>query len=154
MSSNAKKSDKQLKSDVLAEFEYEPSVNAADIGVLVKDGAVTLNGYATSYGEKWDAVRVVKRVAGVKAVADDIQVKLPDSRLRTDGDIAAAAAHEIDWSTTIPSGTVKITVRDGWITLEGVVEWWYQKTAAENAVLYLAGVKGVRACFKNGRCQS
>ena len=143
MSSNAKKSDAQLKTDVLAELEYEPSVKVSDIGVLVKDGAVTLNGYATSYGEKWDAVRVAKRVAGVKAIADDIQVKLPDSRLRTDGDIAAAAAHEIDWSTTIPTGTVKITVREGWVTLEGEVEWWYQKTAAENAVLYLTGVKGV-----------
>ena len=143
MNTNVKKSDMQLKTDVLAELEYEPSVNVTDIGVLVKDGAVTLNGYATSYGEKWDAVRVAKRVAGVKAIADDIQVKLSDSLRHTDGDIAAAAAHQIEWSTTIPTGTVKITVRDGWVTLEGEVEWWYQKTAAENAVMYLAGVKGV-----------
>jgi osmotically-inducible protein OsmY len=114
-----------------------------DIGVLVKDGAVTLNGFATSYGEKWDAVRAAKRVGGVRAIADDIQVKLPDSRQRTDGDIAAAAAHQLDWSTTIPTGTVEVTVREGWITLEGEVEWWYQRSAAENAVLRLAGVKGV-----------
>jgi len=114
-----------------------------DIGVLVKDGTVTLNGYATSYGEKWDAVRLAKRVGGVKAIADDLQVKLPDSRQRTDGDIAAAAAHQIEWSTTIPTGTVNVTVREGWITLEGEVEWWYQKNAAENAVQYLAGVKGL-----------
>jgi len=143
MKSNIKKSDTQLKTDVLAEFEYEPSVNAADIGVLVKDGAVTLNGYATSYGEKWDAVRVAKRVAGVKAIADDIEVKLPGSERRTDGDIAAAAAQQINWSTTIPTGTVEVTVREGWITLEGEVEWWYQRNAAENVVLHLAGVKGV-----------
>jgi osmotically-inducible protein OsmY len=76
--SNVTKSDIQLKSDVLAELKYEPSVNVADIGVLVKDGAVTLNGYATSYGEKWDAVKAARRVAGVNAIADDIQVKLPD----------------------------------------------------------------------------
>jgi osmotically-inducible protein OsmY len=143
MSSNVKKSDTQLKTDVLAELKYEPSVNITDIGVLVKDGAVTLNGCATSYGEKWDAVRAAKRVAGVKAIADDVEVKLPDSQRRTDGDIAGAAARQINWSTTIPEGTVGITVRDGWITLEGEVEWWYQKTAAENVVLRLTGVKGV-----------
>jgi osmotically-inducible protein OsmY len=143
MSTNVKKSDAELKKDVLAEFEYEPSVNVADIGVLVKDGTVTLNGYASTYGEKWDAVRVAKRVAGVKAIADDIEVKLSDSQRRTDGDIAAAAANQIKWSTTIPTGTVEITVRDGWITLEGEVEWWYQRSAAENVVFRLAGVKGV-----------
>ena len=143
MSTIAKKSDTQLKTDVLAELKYEPSVNVTDIGVLVKDGAVTLNGYATSYGEKWDAVRVAKRVAGVKAIADDIEVKLPGSERRTDGDIAAAAAQQINWSTTIPTGTVEVTVREGWITLEGEVEWWYQRNAAENVVLHLAGVKGV-----------
>lgn len=143
MKSNLKKSDTELKRDVLAELKYEPSVKVTDIGVLVNDGAVTLNGYATSYGEKWDAVRAAKRVAGVKAIADDIEVKLPDSQRRTDGEIAAAAANQIAWSTTIPSGTVEVTVSEGWITLEGEVEWWYQKNAAEKAVLHLTGVKGV-----------
>ena len=143
MKSNIKKTDTELKKDVLAELKYEPSVKVTDIGVLVNDGAVTLNGYASTYGEKWDAVRAAKRVAGVKAIADDIEVKLADSPRRTDGDIAAAAANQIDWSTTIPTGTIEVTVREGWITLEGEVEWWYQKDAAENAVRYLAGVKGV-----------
>lgn len=143
MKSNIKKTDTELKKDVLAELKYEPSVKVTDIGVLVNDGAVTLNGYASTYGEKWDAVRAAKRVAGVKAIADDIEVKLPDSQRRTDGDIAAAAANQIDWSTTIPTGTIEVAVREGWITLEGEVEWWYQKDAAENAVRYLAGVKGV-----------
>jgi len=143
MKSNIKKTDTELKKDVLAELKYEPSVKVTDIGVLVNDGAVTLNGYASTYGEKWDAVRAAKRVAGVKAIADDIEVKLPDSPRRTDGDIAAAAANQIDWSTTIPTGTIEVAVREGWITLEGEVEWWYQKDAAENAVRYLAGVKGV-----------
>ena len=143
MNSIIEKSDTDLKRDVLAELKYEPSVKVTDIGVLVKDGAVTLNGYATSYLEKWNAVCAAKRVAGVNAVADDIVVKLPDSKLRTDGDIAAAAAHQIDWSTTIPAGAVKITVREGWITLEGQLDWQYQKNAVEDAVRYLAGVKGV-----------
>ena len=143
MTNNIKKSDTELKNDVLAELKYEPGVKVTDIGVLVKDGTVTLNGYATSYGEKWDAVRAAKRVAGVNAIADDIAVKLPDSQRRTDGDIAAAAANQINWCWTIPSKSVQVTVSDGWITLEGEVEWRYQMDAAENAVRYLAGVKGV-----------
>jgi VCBS repeat-containing protein len=119
-------------------------VEVTDIGVLVKDGAVTLNGFVTSYGEKWDAVRATKRVAGVNAIADDIEVKLRDSVRRTDGEIAAAAANQINCaSTTIPSAGIQITVREGRITLEGQVEWWYQKSSAETAVQYLAGVKGV-----------
>jgi osmotically-inducible protein OsmY len=143
MKSNIRKSDAELKTDVLAELKYEPSVKVTDIGVLAKDGAVTLNGYVGSYGEKWDAVNAAKRVAGVNAIADDIEVKLPDSIRRTDGEIAAAAANQIDWSTTIPRGAVEVTVSEGQTTLEGEVEWWYQKNAAENAVQYLAGVTGV-----------
>jgi osmotically-inducible protein OsmY len=114
-----------------------------DIGVLVKDGTVTLNGFATSYGEKWDAVKAVKRIGGVKAIADDIEVKFPESLRRNDGDIATAAANQIEWSTTIPQGSVQVTVSEGRITLEGQVEWWYQKDAAEDGVRYLAGVNRV-----------
>ena len=143
MTANRTKTDAELKMDVLAELGYEPRVKITDIGVLVKDGAVTLNGYATHYCEKRDAVCAAKRVAGVRAIADDINVKLPESIRRTDGEIAAAAANQIDWSTTIPRGAAEITVSEGQITLEGEVEWWYQKNAAENAVQYLAGVRGV-----------
>ena len=143
MKGNTIITDTELKMDVLAELRYEPSVRITDIGVLVKDGAVTLNGCAASYCEKCDAVRTAKRVAGVRAIADDIEVKLPDSIRRTDGEIAAAAANQIDWSTTIPRGAVEVTVSEGQTTLEGEVEWWYQKNAAENAVQYLAGVTGV-----------
>ena len=137
------KSDTDLKNDVLAELKYEPSVMVTDIGVLVKNGTVTLNGSVTTFAEKWNAVCAAKRVAGVSAIADDIEVKLPESLRRTDGDIAAAAAHQIEWSTTIPPGSAQITVRDGWITVEGEVEWWFQKTAAESVVQHLAGVRGV-----------
>lgn len=137
------KTDTELKTDVLSELTYEPGVKDTDIGVLVQDGTVTLNGYATSYIEKGEAVRAAKRVAGVKAIADDIEVKLPGSQHRTDGDIAAAAASQIDWSTTIPVGTVAITVREGWVTLEGEVESWHQKKAAGNIVQQLLGVKRV-----------
>jgi len=143
MKSTLEKTDAELKIDVLSELKYEPSVKVTDIGVLVKDGTVTLNGYTTNYGEKWEAVRAAKRVAGVKAIADDIKVKLPASLRRTDGDIATAAADQISWSTTIPTGTVEVTVREGWITLEGEVERWYLKNVAGNVVQNLSGVKGV-----------
>ena len=143
MKTNVHKDDNELKTDVLAELKYEPSVHVTDIGVLVKDGTVTLNGYAVSYGEKWDAVRAAKRVAGVRAVADDIEVRLPDSQRLTDGEIAAAAANQIGWTTAIPTGTVGVTVSGGWVTLDGQVDWWFRKDAAEHAVQHLAGVKGV-----------
>jgi len=135
--------DVDLKNDILSELKYEPGVKTSDIGVLVKDGTVTLNGFTSSYWEKANAVRAAKRVVGVNAIADDIQVKLPGSFNRTDGDIASAAAQQIKWSPTIPVDKVKVTVRDGWLTLEGEVEWWFEKNAAENAVHYLMGVKGV-----------
>ena len=137
------KTDADIKTDVLSELKYEPSVKATDIGVLVKDGSVTLNGNVANYFEKWDAVRAAKRVAGVRAIADEIEVKLLDPLRHTDGDIAAAAANQIGWTSTIPADAVKVMVSEGWITLEGEVGWWYQKNAAENAVRYLTGVKGV-----------
>jgi osmotically-inducible protein OsmY len=137
------KTDTGIKSDVLTELKYEPKVKATDIGVLVKDGAVTLTGFTTTYGEKRDAVRAAKRVSGVRAVADDIKVKLAGSHDRTDGEIAASAADHLEWSTSVPDDKVDITVQDGWITLTGQLEWYYQKNAAENSVLFLTGVKGV-----------
>jgi osmotically-inducible protein OsmY len=140
MNNTIVKTDVELKTDVLSELNYEPSVKVTDIGVLVKDGTVTLNGYATSYVEKRKAVQAAKRVAGVKAIADDIAVNLPGSLHCTNGDIAAAAFSQIDRSTT---ATVEITVRDGWVTLTGEVERWEQKNAADLVVHNLQGVKGV-----------
>jgi osmotically-inducible protein OsmY len=139
----AEKTDTDLKMDVLAELEFEPSVDITDLGVLVKDGVVTLNGRASNYTEKLNAVRATKRVAGVLAIADDIEVNLPEFGKQTDGEIATFAANRINWSTEIPAGAVKVVVRDGRITLEGTVEWGYQKHAAEMAVQDLAGVKDI-----------
>ncbi len=137
------KTDTELQDDVLSELSYEPSINVIDIGVLVKDGTVTLNGYATSYIEKWAAVNAVKRINGVKAIIDEIEVNIPDAYYRTDEDIAAAAADGIDWSTTIPPGTLDVIVIDGWVSLAGEVEWWYQQNAAVNLVQQMMGVTGV-----------
>lgn len=140
---NIEKTDIELQNDVLSELTYDPSVKVSDFGVVVKNGTVTLNGYATSYHEKREAVRAAKRVAGVKAIADDIEVQLPTSHHRTDSDIAEAVIKQIDWSTNLPTGSILATVRNGWVTLEGEVEWWYQKNAVGDLVKLLVGVKGV-----------
>lgn len=137
------KSDLQLKEDVLAELNWDPAVNATDIGVTVKDGVVTLTGHLASYGEKHAAQRAAQRVAGVKALAVEITVQLPSSNQRTDGQIAASAQHVIDWNSLVPKGAVRPTVERGWITLNGEVEWGYQRSAAEASLRNLLGVQGV-----------
>jgi osmotically-inducible protein OsmY len=136
------KTDLELKADVERELEWEPSVDAARIGVAVKDGAVTLSGEVSSYVEKWQAVKAAERVYGVRAVADELVVRLPDDHVRSDFDIARAAANALEWNTSVPP-TVKATVENGHITLHGEVEWEYQREAAERAVRSLMGVRGV-----------
>lgn len=136
-------SDIDLQRDVLDELKWEPSVNAAHIGVSVKDGVVTLSGHVPSYAEKYAAEKAAKRVHGVVAVANELDVKLPGSSQRTDEDIALACANALKMSISVPRDKIKITVNKGWVTLEGEVEWQYQKDAAENTVRYLSGVTGV-----------
>jgi osmotically-inducible protein OsmY len=135
--------DLELKESVEKELNWEPSVNAAEIGVAVKDAVVTLSGRVESYWEKIAAERAASRVSGVKAVANELEIRLPYSSERTDEDIARAAVNRLEWSVTVPKDRVKVKVSKGWITLEGSVDWQYQKTAAEEAVHNLVGVKGV-----------
>ena len=137
------KSDRELQIDVLDELRWEPGVNATDIGATVKDGVVTLEGTVDSYAEKWAAERAVKRLSGVKALAVELEVKLPGSSERTDADIARAAENALDWNISVPEDRIKVTVENGRITLEGEVDWQFQRSAAEGAVLHLTGVKGV-----------
>ena len=137
------KTDTQVQLDVLAELKWEPSVNAAHIGVEVSDGVVTLAGHVGSYAEKWDAERAAQRVSGVKALAVEMDVKLSFSSKRTDADIAGSAQNALEWSTYMPKGRVKVMVEAGWITLSGDVDWEYQRKTAEGAVRYLMGVTGV-----------
>lgn len=137
------KTDSQLQADVLEELKWEPSVTATHIGVAVKDGIVTLTGHVPSFGEKWGAEKAAKRVSGVKAVANEIDVKLPTANQRTDEDIAVACVNALKSSYSVPKDKIKVIVDKGWVTLEGEVEWQYQKLAAESAVRYLTGVKGV-----------
>jgi len=135
--------DSELQLDVLNELKWEPSVDAAHIGVSVKDGVVSLSGHVSSYAEKYAAERAAKRIHGVKAVANELDVKLPGSSQRTDADIAAAAVNALKSHISVPADKIKVTVSNGWVKLEGEVEWHYQRISAENAVRYLQGVKGV-----------
>jgi osmotically-inducible protein OsmY len=139
----AMKTDAQLQQDVVEELNWEPSINATHIEVTVKDGVVTLTGFVSSLTEKWTTEHVAKGIAGVKAVADELEVRLPGTSTRTDSDIARAAITALEWTTWVPHDRVTVTVRNGWITLEGSVDWSYQKTATQDAVRHLMGVKGV-----------
>jgi len=137
------KNDKDLRRDVLDELEWEPSIDATEIGVTARDGVVTLSGAVKSYAEKLTAERDTKRVHGVKAIANDIEIRLPGTAERTDTDIARVAVEALKWRSSIPEGRIKVVVQNGWITLDGAVDWQYQKDAAFEAVHHLMGVKGV-----------
>jgi osmotically-inducible protein OsmY len=135
--------DSELQRDVLDELKCDPGVNVARVGVSAKKGIVTLSGYVPSYGEKYAAEKSAKRVYGVMAVVNELEVKLPGSSQRTDEDIAVACVNALKSSISIPSDKIKVVVSKGWVMLEGEVEWQYQKKAAENAIRYLTGVIGV-----------
>ena len=137
------RSDEDIQRDVLEELAWEAEVQANEIGVAVNDGIVTLTGWVDSFPKKWAAERAAHRVRGVVAVANDIEVRLPGSAERTDADIAAAATRALDWDALIPPGRAKVTVSKGWVTLDGAVEWQFQRRAAERAVRRLTGVRGV-----------
>jgi osmotically-inducible protein OsmY len=136
-------SDRDIQRNIVNELTWEPSLRNDDIAVGVRDGVVTLAGFVDSYADKWTAERVAGRVKGVKAVANDIEVKLPLSSSRPDPDIARAALDALKWHVSVPNERIKVKVEKGWLTLEGDVDWYYQKEAAERAVRYLTGVQGV-----------
>lgn len=137
------KNDKELQHDVLEELEWEPSLDAAKIGVAADHGVVVLTGRVQNYSTKWQAERAAKRVAGVEGVANDIEVDRLTIAAPDDADIAQRALSALDWNVSVPKGKVQVTVSDGWLTLEGEVEWFYQKRAAEEAVRELLGVRGL-----------
>jgi osmotically-inducible protein OsmY len=138
-----RRTDEQIQRDVLAELEWDTRVRPNEIGVSVEDGVVTLSGWTDSFIKKWAAERAALRVRGVRAVANEIEVRLPGTAERTDPEIAAAARRALDWAALVPDGKVKVTVSKGWVTVEGAVESQYQRRAAERAVRGLPGVRGV-----------
>jgi osmotically-inducible protein OsmY len=133
--------DTQIRHAVLRQLEWEPEVSHNQIGVGVTEGVVTLSGQVDTYAEKIAAEKTVKRVYGVKAIANNLQVT-PEG-VRTDTEIAADAVHALEAHVNVPADRITVTVRDGWVTLEGSVDWMFQKEAAENAVQYLAGMRGI-----------
>jgi osmotically-inducible protein OsmY len=137
------KIDTDLQRDVLDELRWEPGLDAANIGVAVQDGVVTLTGTVPSYSQRWAAEQAAKRVYGVRALANEIQVRLTAPETPTDVDIARAARAVLDWDVALPADKIKVTVSDGRVKLEGEVEWQFQKTAAARAVRDLRGVKEV-----------
>ena len=137
------RSDSEIEKDVKAELEWDPDLDATDIAVSVKNGVVTLTGFVKSYTDRYEAETAAKRVAGVVAVANDIEVRMPSVDERPDPDIAREAAAAIKSQLPISSENIKIIVKNGWVTLEGEVEWQYQRQTAENVVRRIKGVKGV-----------
>ena len=136
------RSDDAIRNAVLMELKWEPKLtHPEDIAVAVKDGVVTLSGFVPSYWEKDAAEKAVKRVYGMRGVANDIKVKLPSER--TDPEIARDAVQSLQSYVSIPADRIKVTVKNGWVTLEGKVDWQYQKTLAESAVKHLRGVLGI-----------
>ena len=135
--------DSQLKQAVLSELNWEPSVDSAHIGVTAKDGVVTLMGHVATYGQKQAAESAARRVKGVSAVAEEIEVNLPFETKRGDDDIAAAVVDRLSWDASIPRDSVKVKVEKGWVTLTGEVDWYYQKSAVEQEIRWLFGVVGV-----------
>jgi osmotically-inducible protein OsmY len=135
--------DSELKRAVLDELSWEPSVDAAHIGVTANAGVVTLTGHVNNYTHKIAAEKAASRVKGVKAVAEEIEVKLPFDIKRRDEDIAAAAVERFEWNSIVPEDKVKVKVEKGWVTLTGTVDWKFEKDAAEQDIRALSGVIGV-----------
>jgi osmotically-inducible protein OsmY len=137
------KTDLEIKNDVLDELAWQPNIDETQIGVIVENGVVTLTGTLDSYAKKIAAEKAVKSVKGVRAIAEDIEVKYGTEYKKSDKEIAKAAADALKWNYSVPEDKVSIKVDNGWIFLTGQVQWEYQKDAAKNAVENLIGVKGV-----------
>ena len=137
------KTDVELKQDVMAELAWDPSVRSTAIGVAVKDGVVTLSGHLETLADKHAAERALRRVAGVKAIALELDVKISSDHQRSDTDIARGAEEALRWNTLVPLEAIRLTVDHGWVTLQGDVEWDYQRRSVEKAVRPMMGVVGI-----------
>ncbi|MFA6117930.1 MAG: BON domain-containing protein [Sphingomonas sp.] len=137
------KSDSQLQHDVIAELEWDPSVHHTDIGVGVIDGIVTLSGHVRSFAEKVAAEKAVRRVAGVRALAEELKVRYPSDPKTADTEIANRIADMFAWDVSIPDEAISVKVEHGWVTLSGTVDWYFQKDAARRSAGKINGVTGV-----------
>lgn len=135
--------DRTLRQGVVDELEFDPSVDASGIGVIASDGIVTLNGHVASFAEKTAAEDAARRVRGVRAIVQEIEVRYPANKKTADDQIAKRALDILRWNAVLPRHDIDVTVSDGWVTLEGEVGWHYERRAAEDAVKQLGGVQGV-----------
>lgn len=135
--------DKELRELVTDELEFDPSIDAADIGVAAENGVVTLTGHVPSYVQKVAAEHATWRVKGVKGIAQNIEVRFPGNKKLNDDEIAKRAVSILGWNVLVPKDRIRVKVADGWVTLSGTVDWDYQRFAAEKSVRKLGGVKGV-----------
>lgn len=135
--------DRELRQNIIAELDFDPSINSAHIGVAVDKGIVTLTGHVASYAEKLAAEAAARRVRGVRGIAADIAVRHPSDKKTADDEIARRVADILNWSIHVPANAIQITVEDGWVTLAGMVDWQYQRIGAADAVQGLSGVAGV-----------
>jgi len=138
-----KKTDSELQRDMIDELRWDPRVGTAEIGVAVKDGVVTLTGIVESHAKRFGAIRAAERVDGVKAIAEDLIVKLPSSFARSDTEIAHVAVDALKWNVEVPDDRIKVRVDGGWLILEGDVDWQFEREAAASCVRHLTGVRGV-----------
>jgi osmotically-inducible protein OsmY len=139
----ATRSDEEIQQDVMAEIRWDARIQPNEVGVAAKDRIVTLTGWVDTFIKKWAAERAAQRVRGVRAVANDVEVRLPSSAERSDADVAAASTRALEWDALVPTERIDVTVSKGWITLRGEIEWEYQRRAAERAIRGLSGVRGV-----------
>ena len=143
LNNNMMKTDLEIKNDVLEQLAWQPNINETQIGVVVEEGVVTLTGFVDDYSKKSAAEKAVKKVKGVKAIAEDIQVRYGSSYQKTDKEIAKAVVNTFEWNTAIQEKDIEIKVDDGWVWLSGEVQWGFQKNVAKRVVEKLYGVKGV-----------
>ncbi|HEY4513656.1 MAG TPA: BON domain-containing protein [Candidatus Paceibacterota bacterium] len=137
------KTDKQIQQDVMDELEWDPEIDSSEIGVAVRNGIVTLSGQITSYAKKLAAEKAAKRIKEVKGIAEELVVKIPSHGKRTDSEIADAIVRALKWNTSIPDEKIKVKVEDGWVTLEGELNWEFQKDQAKQVVGEITGVVGI-----------
>lgn len=140
--------DKQLRLDIIEELDFEPSIEAADIGVAVDQGVVTLTGHARSYSDKITTLDIVEGIIGVRAIADEIEVRPVGMHITADDEVAKRIVNTLKWNTSVPADKVHVTVSKGRVTLEGEVEWRYQADSAERAIRCLTGVTGINNHLK------
>jgi len=137
------KLDSEIQKDVMAEIRWEPLLNVSEIGVSVKNSIVTLSGTVDTYTKKLKAEEAAKRVVGVKAVVENVDVKVSSLGQKTDADIAEAVVNALRWHTSVPDEKIKVKVEKGWVNLDGSVEWEFQRNSAKNAITNLSGVIGI-----------